>query len=97
MLERFESFGPLVIMVTAVGVMLWVAHWLLIKRHPDLGNERLFPRQLIMLGLTLLGLLAVVLVLPVSDTSRNQLMGLIGILISETENGNAEPDVASDK
>lgn len=82
MLERFESFGPLVIMVTAVGVMLWVAHWLLIKRHPDLGNERLFPRQLIMLGLTLLGLLAVVLVLPVSDTSRNQLMGLIGILIS---------------
>lgn len=35
-----------------------------------------------MLGLTLLGLLAVVLVLPVSDTSRNQLMGLIGILIS---------------
>lgn len=82
MLERFESFGPLVIMVTAVGVMLWVAHWLLIKRHPDLGNERLFPRQLIMLGLTLLGLLAVVLVLPVSDTSRNQLMGLIGILLS---------------
>ncbi|NCB47003.1 mechanosensitive ion channel, partial [bacterium] len=82
MLERFESFGPLIIMVTAVGVMLWVAHWLLIKRHPDLGNERLFPRQLIMLGLTLLGLLAVVLVLPVSDTSRNQLMGLIGILIS---------------
>ena len=82
MLERFESFGPLVIMVTAVGVMLWVAHWLLIKRHPDLGNERLFPRQLIMLGLTLLGLLGVVLVLPVSDTSRNQLMGLIGILIS---------------
>ena len=70
---------------------------MLIKRHPDLGNERLFPRQLIMLGLTLLGLLAVVLVLPVSDTSRNQLMGLIGILISETENDNAEPDAAADK
>jgi small conductance mechanosensitive channel len=50
-----------------------------------------------MLGLTLLGLLAVVLVLPVSDTSRNQLMGLIGILISETENGNPEPDAATDK
>ncbi|MFA6749169.1 MAG: hypothetical protein WCS82_04745 [Candidatus Riflebacteria bacterium] len=50
-----------------------------------------------MLGLTLLGLLGVVLVLPVSDTSRNQLMGLIGILISETENGNAEPDAAADK
>lgn len=82
MLEKLTSFGPLVIMVTAVGVILWVAYWLLIKRHPDLGNERMFPRQLIMLGLTLLGLLAFVFVLPISDSSRNQLMGLIGILIS---------------
>ena len=82
MLETFASFGPLGIIVTVVGMMLWMAHWLLIKRHPELGNERLFPRQLIMLGLTLAGLLAVVFVLPVSESSRNQLMGLIGILIS---------------
>lgn len=82
MLETITSFGSLVIVATLVGVLLWVAHWLLIKRHPDLGNERMFPRQLIMLGLTLLGLLTFVFVLPISDSSRNQLMGLIGILIS---------------
>lgn len=82
MLEALRSFGPFIGMVTVVGVILWAADWLLIKRHIDLGKERKFSRQLIMMGLTLLGLLFSVLVLPISDSSRNQLMGLIGILIS---------------
>lgn len=82
MVEKLTSFGPFVGIVAVVGVILWAAHWLLIKRRPDLGNERKFPRQLIMLGLTLLGLLVSVFVLPVSENSRNQLMGLLGILIS---------------
>lgn len=82
MIESIQRFLLFIGIVTAVGVILWAAHWLLIRRHPDLGNERKFPRQLIMLGLTLLGLLVSVLVLPISDSSRNQLIGLIGILIS---------------
>lgn len=76
------SFAPFIGIVTAVCVILWAAHWLLITRQPDLGNERKFPRQLIMLGLSVLGLLISVLVLPVSESSRNQLIGLIGLLIS---------------
>jgi len=82
MIEAITSFAPFLGIVTAVVVLLWVAHWLLIGRQADLGNERKFPRQLIMLGLTLFGLLASVLVLPISDNSRNQLIGLIGIIIS---------------
>ncbi|GAB6194596.1 mechanosensitive ion channel domain-containing protein [Desulfocastanea catecholica] len=82
LLEKLTSFVPLIITAFVVGVILWITYWLLIKRHPNLGNERLFPRQLIMLGLTLLGLLISVFFLPISDSSRNQLMGLIGILLS---------------
>lgn len=82
MFEPLALFVPFIGIVLAVGTMLWAAHWLLIRRHPDLGNERKFPRQLIMLGLTLLGLLVSVLVLPISDSSRNQLIGIIGILVS---------------
>lgn len=82
MLETLTSFAPFIGTVTAVGVILWAAHWLLITRQPDLGNERKFPRQLIMLGLSVLGLLISVLVLPISESSRNQLIGLIGLLIS---------------
>ncbi len=82
MIEALTSFAPFIGMVTAVGVTLRAAHWLLIGRHAELGNERKFPRHLIMLGLMLLGLLITVLALPVSESLRNQLIGLIGILIS---------------
>ncbi|MBU0944488.1 MAG: mechanosensitive ion channel [Proteobacteria bacterium] len=82
MLELLISFVPFIGIVIAVSVILWTVHWLLIKRNPDLGNERMFSRQLIMLGLTVVGLLASVLVLPISDSSRNQLIGIIGIVIS---------------
>lgn len=82
MLKTITSFGPFIGIVCVVGGILWTAHWLLIMRHPQLGNERKFPRQLIMLGLTLLGLLSCVFVLPISDSTRNQLLGLIGIVVS---------------
>ena len=82
MFTFLASFFPLIATAIAVAGVLWGAHWLLIRRIPELDNERKFSRQLIMLGLTLLGLLACVLVLPISDSSRNQLIGLIGIVIS---------------
>ncbi len=82
MLESALTFVPFLGTIIAVGGTLSAAHWFIIKRHQDIGNERMFPRQLIMFGLTVLGLLAVVLSMPVSESSRNQLIGLIGIVIS---------------
>jgi len=82
MLENLTSLAPFLGTVAAVVALLWLSHWLLIGRQADLGDERKFPRQLIMLGLTFLGILAAVLVLPISDSSRNQLIALIGIIIS---------------
>jgi small-conductance mechanosensitive channel len=82
MLDLLLSFAPLIETVIAVIAVLWFANWALLARNADIGNEKKFPRQLIMLGLTFLGVLAIVLVLPVSDSSRNQLISLIGILTS---------------
>jgi len=76
------SLLPFMGMLAGISILLWGAHWLLIARHTDLGNERKFPRQLILIGLFLLGLLATLFVLPISESSRNQLIGLVGILIS---------------
>ncbi len=73
---------PVLFAVVGVGFLLGAAHWFLIRRHPDLGNERKFSRQLIMLGLTLVGIVSIVFALPVPDTSRNTLIGLIGLLAS---------------
>lgn len=82
MFEAFTSFGPLIGTIFAVGVALWVAHLLLIRRYSDIGNERMFSRQLTMLGLTLIGILIVILVMPINQNTRNQLIGLFGIVIS---------------
>ena len=77
-----EAFLPLLLTLPAVLLVLWGAHWLLLKRHTDLGSERKFPRQLTMLGLTLAGILAVALVLPVNVSTRNQLVAFIGLIVS---------------
>ncbi len=82
LLDLIISFWPLFCVVVVLGVGLRSAYWFLIGRHPDLGSERRFPRQIIMSGLMLLGLIVTILVLPVSETFRDRLLGLIGLLIS---------------
>lgn len=77
----FPYLSPLGVAI-ASGAVLWGAHWFLIKRHADLGRERKFPRQIVMLGLTLACLVAIVLSLPIIESSRNRLIGLIGLLAS---------------
>lgn len=82
LLNLVTAFIPLTLTLIGVVVGLWIAHVILIKRHAELGNEKLFSRQLIMLGLTLASLLLVILAMPVSDSSRNQIIGLVGLVIS---------------
>lgn len=69
---------------TAAGVLLVLlfAYWLLLGRHGSLGNERRFPRQLVLLGLSLGGIVLIAASLPVSEGTRNQIIALIGVLIS---------------
>ena len=75
-------FLPLLATLIFMGLLLWGMHYIFIGRHPDLGNERLFPRQLLMLAVTLVGIIAIVLALPVSTALRNQVVGLVGLIIS---------------
>ena len=76
------DFVPLLITVISVLLVLWVAHMLLIVRQTDLGSEKLFPRLLTMMGLTLIGMVVIVLAIPVESGTRNQIIGLIGLVIS---------------
>jgi hypothetical protein len=65
-----------------VFLLLGLGHWLLLARHPDMGIEKRFSRQLIMLGATLAGLLLILLVMPIDQGTRGQVIGLLGLLIS---------------
>jgi small-conductance mechanosensitive channel len=64
------------------GGMIAVAYWLLLGRRKTREQSRLFPRQIALLLVVLFSIVGVILVLPVSDSARNQLIGLLGILLS---------------
>lgn len=82
LIDVISPYLPLLATSLICCVLLWGAYQVLIKRHPDLGNERLFPRQLFILGMTFAALLAIVLALPVSEGSRHQIIALLGLVIS---------------
>ncbi len=82
LLDSIISFWPLLCVALVLAAALRGSYWFLIGRHPDLSSERKFPRQIVMLGLLLLGLILAILVLPVNEAFRDRLLGLIGLLIS---------------
>lgn len=77
-----STYIPFLFITTTLIGILWAVHWLLIAKHGAVENEQLFSRQLMMLGLTLVALLITVLNLPINENSRNQLIGLFGLLLS---------------
>lgn len=79
--EMALRFLPLLLTIATVGVILFLVNWVL-KRHWRDDPDAQFRFQLIMLALTLAGVLAVVVALPVGDALRGQLLSLIGILLS---------------
>ena len=81
-LSFLRSCIPTLILGVITILILWVTHKLLLGRHAAMGMERRIPRQLTLLGLTLVGIIVVVLSLPISDSSRNQIIALIGLLVS---------------
>ena len=61
---------------------LFVAHHMLLGRHPALGTEARLPRQLVLAALSLAILLLVLLLFPMSDTTRGQVLSLVGIVLT---------------
>lgn len=69
---------------TLIGIVLFLSamNWLLLRRRKDLRGGQRVPRQVTMAVLTLVGVISVVLTLPIAASSRNQIIGLIGLLVS---------------
>lgn len=78
----FTAFAPLVAALVGSVVVLGVTHHWLIGRHEFLSGDKKLPRQATMLVLSLVALLVVVLALPVAESTRNQIIALIGVLLS---------------
>lgn len=79
---EIRAVVPLLVTVSVVVSLLMLAHKFIIVRHREKGSEHLFSRQLWMMFFTIAGLIAITLSLPVGDSTRNQIIGLIGLVIS---------------
>ncbi|QBG47961.1 mechanosensitive ion channel [Verrucomicrobia bacterium S94] len=64
------------------GGIIASAHHLLLGRRKNMEQARQFPRQIIMVLVILFCTIGIILALPVSESARNQLIGLLGILLS---------------
>lgn len=80
--ELIQKTIPVAITLTLVSIFLWGVHWLLLGRNRQLRSEGRVPRQMAMIGLILAGLIVVIISLPIEDGLRNQIIGLIGIVLS---------------
>ncbi len=71
------------VMVAALGVgALWFADRVLRRRSREIPGDGSFRRELVMVGLSLVILIALVLVLPVSDGTRSSLVTLFSLGIT---------------
>lgn len=67
--------------VVAVAVLM-AANYILTRREAGGAGEHRLVRQLIMLALTGLAIVSVVLTLPIAESTRNQLLALLGLVLT---------------
>lgn len=82
MTSLFIPYLPLTIILVVCGIGLTLGHVLLISRHKELGSEARLPRQLVLLLLTILSLVLVIIAAPLPDSTRDQILTLMGIALS---------------
>ncbi len=81
-IELALQLAPFVCSLVFFVFLIWGSYHFLIGRHTHLGNEKLFSRQLIIMAMSLVAVIGVTLSLPVSESSRNQIISLLGLVIS---------------
>lgn len=79
--QSLAGFIPLLVALVIIILGLWLANWLLLRRA-GLSTESKLPGQVTMLALTALALVIIILVLPVSESTRGDLLSLLGLLLS---------------
>jgi len=72
---------PVIVVVSLAVLAITVANYFINKHYAEVPGHR-YRQQLITLALVLIGIIAVIITLPISDSLRGQLLGLIGIILS---------------
>lgn len=83
MTDNFINLYLPVITVSVFSVLLlWFMNWFLLARHKAIGSQARLPRQLLMFLLTVMTLLLIVILFPMTDSTRGQIITLLGLVIT---------------
>lgn len=77
--NQWVIFVATLVLVTLV---LYALHIVLQKRQQTKSQAEKLPLQLILLLCSVIAIVVIILALPVSESSRNQVLGLLGIVLS---------------
>ena len=80
--EALRELAPAAIIAATWTLGLFVTWWLLLGRKGARSARTRLPQQMAMVGLGLFALISVIYALPLSDTWRQNLPGLIGLGLS---------------
>ena len=80
MLETLLGFAPSAAIAVLVIILLFVLQRALNRGVGTDGHQA--RNQLILLGVTSAGLLVIILTMPIGDSTRGQILGLLGIVLS---------------
>lgn len=78
-----QTLGLSLLLLLALGMGLFLAHRRTMSHYKDKPHEQ-FRRQLIMLALTMFAILLAIILAPIGDDLRDQLLSLFGIIVSAT-------------
>ena len=80
MIEILLSFAPSAAILVLFIILLFVMQRILDRSASANGHRA--RNQLILLGISVAGLLVVILVMPIGEAARGQILGLLGIVLS---------------
>ncbi len=81
-LPSLPSLLPTFVALVVGAALLYGSDYLMLQRLRGGSGEKRFGRQIAMAGLTLVVVIVVVLVLPVSESTRGQLLSLLGLAVT---------------
>lgn len=81
-LKIIDLTYPTIISISCVLLSIIFLNWVLLKRNPLMDNDKKLPRQVAILFFVFVGFVIIILSLPISENNKNQVLSLLGILIS---------------
>ncbi|WP_421132098.1 mechanosensitive ion channel family protein [Alteromonas sp. A079] len=81
-MQWLPQWYPFITTLLVSSVVIFIASLLVTRINKALTADQRLPRQLSFIAVIIICLIAIILTLPVSESSRNQVLALLGVMVS---------------